>query len=179
MKQHIILDRDGVINVESRQYIKTVDEWIPLPGSLEAIAKLHQAGFVISVATNQSGLTRGLFDEAILSDIHTKMLNTVDAAGGKIDSVFYCPHHPDDRCECRKPKPGLLKQIAKHYEIDLKNVMMVGDSLRDLQAGVSAGAKPVLVKTGNGGEQLAKVKASIDDVLVFDDLMELVRYVVE
>lgn len=166
----IILDRDGVINFDSEAYIKNPEEWLPIPGSLEAIAKLVNAGFTISIATNQSGIGRGYYTHDTLNAIHEKMHRLVNAAGGKIDSVFYCPHTPDDACQCRKPKPGLLQQIAAHYNIDLTNVPFVGDSYRDLEAGITAGCQPVLVKTGNGLASLEKY--SLEHLLVCDDLLD-------
>lgn len=152
----IILDRDGVINEDSDAYIKSAEEWVPLPGSLQAIARLNQAGYVVAVATNQSGLARGFFDETGLQAMHDKMSRLLAEHGGHVDSIVYCPHGPDDHCDCRKPKPGMLHQIAQTYETSLDGVWLVGDSLRDLEAAVAAGANPVLVKTGKGLRTLAK-----------------------
>lgn len=146
----IILDRDGVINFDSDEFIKSPDEWIPIPGSLEAIARLNQAGYRVVVATNQSGIARGLFDIVTLNAIHRKMHMLAQMAGADIDAVFFCPHGPDDNCECRKPKPGMLQAIAERYSISLKGVPNVGDSLRDLQAGYTQGCTPHLVLTGKG-----------------------------
>jgi len=146
----VILDRDGVINFDSDQFIKNPREWNPIPGSLEAIAQLNQAGFRVVVATNQSGVGRGLFDMATLNAIHAKMHKLVALAGGRIDAVFLCPHAADSRCQCRKPKAGLFHEIAERFHIDLGNVHAVGDALRDVQAAISAGARPMLVKTGKG-----------------------------
>jgi D-glycero-D-manno-heptose 1,7-bisphosphate phosphatase len=146
----VILDRDGTINVDSDQYIKSPAEWKPIKGSLEAIARLTQAGWHVVVATNQSGIGRGLFDMATLNAIHDSMHRAVHQAGGRIDAVFFCPHADASNCECRKPKPGLLLEIAKRMNVGLEGVPMVGDSLRDLQAAAGAGAKPVLVLTGKG-----------------------------
>lgn len=173
----IILDRDGVINVESREYIKSPDEWIPLPGSLEAIAKLKQCGHKVCVATNQSGIARGYYSHETLEDIHKKMHNMLKDLGAEIDGIFYCPHHPNENCECRKPKPGLLHQIAEKHQADLSKATMVGDSLRDLQAAQAANCRPVLVRTGNG-EKVLKENASLTDVEVFDDLASFVRNIV-
>jgi len=153
--QLAILDRDGVINYDSPNYIKSPDEWQALPGSLEAIAKLSQAGWTVVVATNQSGLARGLFSVQTLNAIHAKMREQVVAAGGFIDAIFICPHHPDDQCLCRKPAPGLFQDIAKRYDTPLLGVPTVGDSLRDLLAGTQAGCQPWLVLTGNGNQALA------------------------
>ncbi len=147
----VIMDRDGTINAESAEFIKSPDEWTALPGALEAIARLNHAGWHVVVATNQSGLGRGLFDVASLNAMHAKMLKELAALGGRIDAVFYCPHTPDDNCHCRKPAPGLFEQIGERYGIDLKGVPVVGDALRDVVAGAAAGCQPHLVLTGNGG----------------------------
>nr|WP_220805512.1 D-glycero-beta-D-manno-heptose 1,7-bisphosphate 7-phosphatase [Achromobacter sp. UMC46] len=152
----IILDRDGVINQDSDAFVKNPDEWIALPGSLQAIARLTQADWKVVVATNQSGLARGLFDMDTLTAIHTKMRRELAAVGGSIDAVFLCPHGPDDHCTCRKPRPGMFEQIGLRYDIDLASVPAVGDSLRDLQASSSVGCSPWLVQTGNGKKTLAK-----------------------
>jgi len=146
----VILDRDGTINHDSDQYIKSPAEWKPIKGSLEAIARLTQAGWRVVVATNQSGIGRGLFDMATLNAIHDTMHRAVHQAGGRIDAIFFCPHAGDANCECRKPKPGMLLEIAKRMNVELDGVPMVGDSLRDLQAAAAAGARPVLVLTGKG-----------------------------
>lgn len=146
----IILDRDGVINQDSAAYIKTPSEWLPIPGSLEAIGRLSQAGWQVVVATNQSGLGRGLFDTQALTAIHKQMHTAVASQGGKIDAIFFCPHQPEDNCSCRKPAPGMFYDIQNRYEVSLQGVPIVGDSLRDLQAGVAAGCDPWLVLTGKG-----------------------------
>ena len=146
----VILDRDGTINQDSDQYIKSPAEWKPIPGSLEAIARLTQGGWRIAVATNQSGLSRGLFDMATLNAIHAEMHRAVAQAGGRIDAIFFCPHAADSNCECRKPKPGLLREIGTRYDVDLKGVPMVGDALRDVEAAAAVGAQPYLVLTGKG-----------------------------
>lgn len=161
MKQSnlIILDRDGVINFDSPDFIKTEAEWLPIPGSLEAIAQLNQSGYTVVVATNQSGIARGLFDIATLNRIHHKMQQTLTALGGNIHSIYFCPHTPQDNCLCRKPKPGLFHQIAEVFDIDFSKttVMAVGDSLRDLEAAFDAGCQPILVLTGNGVKTLEKI----------------------
>lgn len=144
----VILDRDGTINRASDEFVKSPDEWHPLPGSLEAISRLNHAGFHVVLATNQSGLGRGLFDMAALNAVHSHMVKTLAAAGGRIDAIFYCPHAPDEGCACRKPAPGLLQQIQERYGIELKGVPYVGDSLRDMQAAHAAGCAPHLVLTG-------------------------------
>lgn len=146
----IILDRDGVINFDSAQFIKSPDEWKPVPGSLEAIARLNQAGYRVVVATNQSGIGRGLFEMDTLNAIHDKMLKAVAHVGGRIDAIFFCPHTGADDCDCRKPKPGMLQEIAARFNADLSGVPAVGDSLRDVQAAVTVGAQPLLVLTGKG-----------------------------
>jgi D-glycero-D-manno-heptose 1,7-bisphosphate phosphatase len=152
MTKLVILDRDGVINHESAQFIKSPAEWNPLPGSLDAIARLHHAGFLVAVATNQSGISRGMFDMATLTAIHTKMHRAVSHAGGRIDALFYCPHAATAECSCRKPRPGMLLSISERLQIPLTGVWAIGDSRRDLQAAQAAGAEPVLVLTGNGRE---------------------------
>lgn len=146
----VILDRDGVINHDSDRFIKSPDEWRPIVGSLEAIAKLSQSGFRVIVATNQSGIGRGLFDMATLNTIHEKMHRAVHQAGGRIDAIFYCPHTADSTCECRKPKPGMLREIGLRFHTTLAGVPVVGDSLRDLESAASVGAQPILVETGKG-----------------------------
>lgn len=144
----VILDRDGTINFDSDEYIKTPEEWQPLPGALEAIARLNHAGWHVAVASNQSGLGRGLFDIGALNAIHAKMHKALAAHGGRIDAVFYCPHTPDDGCSCRKPLPGLFEQIGERFGVDLRTAHVVGDTPRDLQAGSVLGCQPHLVLTG-------------------------------
>jgi D-glycero-D-manno-heptose 1,7-bisphosphate phosphatase len=151
----VILDRDGVINVDSDAFIKSPDEWVAIPGSLEAIARLNQAGYRVAVASNQSGIGRGLFDMAALNAMHAKMHRQLAAVGGRIDAVFFCPHTAQDQCDCRKPKPGMLKMIADRFEIDPEETPVVGDSLRDLQAGAALGFRTHLVLTGKGEKTLA------------------------
>jgi len=146
----VILDRDGTINQDSDQYIKSPAEWKPIPGSLEAIARLTQSGWRCVVATNQSGIARGLFDMQMLNAIHAELHRAVNQAGGRIDGIFFCPHAADSNCECRKPKPGLLREIGSRMDVSLKGVPMIGDALRDLQAAAAVGAKPYLVLTGKG-----------------------------
>jgi D-glycero-D-manno-heptose 1,7-bisphosphate phosphatase len=146
----VVLDRDGVVNFDSDQYIKSPEEWTAIPGSLEAIARLTQAGFHVVIATNQSGLGQGLFDMDTLNAMHNKMHKAVNQLGGRIEAVFFCPHTKDAGCACRKPRPGMLLEIAERYKLSLAGIPAVGDSLRDLQAASAAGAKPVLVLTGKG-----------------------------
>jgi len=155
-KKLVVLDRDGVINVDSDAFIKSPDEWVAIPGSLEAIARLNQAGYRVAIASNQSGIGRGLFDMAALNAMHEKMNRTAAAVGGRIDAVFFCPHTQEDECECRKPKPGMLQQIVERFEIDPEETPMVGDSLRDLQAGAALGFALHLVLTGKGRKTLAE-----------------------
>lgn len=164
----IVLDRDGVINHDSDAYIKTVDEWQPLPGAITAMARLYQAGWTVAVATNQSGLARGYYDEAELHAMHDKMRALLAEQQAEIGLIAFCPHGPDDGCDCRKPNTGLLLQIAEHYGVDLDGVWFVGDSLRDLQAAVTVGAQPVLVKTGKGQDTARKELPP--STLVFADL---------
>jgi D-glycero-D-manno-heptose 1,7-bisphosphate phosphatase len=167
----VILDRDGVINEDSEEFIKSPDEWIPLPGSLEAIAQLTNAGWRVVVATNQSGLARKLFDIDTLNAIHDKMYNMVNEYGGVIEAVFFCPHGPKDHCDCRKPKPGMLEQIAQRLRIKLDGVPVIGDSLRDLQAARAVGAQPVLVRTGKGTKTLYSGE-DLEGVPVYCDLKQ-------
>jgi len=146
----VILDRDGTINEDRDDYVKSADEWVPIAGSLEAIARLNHAGWHVVIATNQAGIGRGLFDMAALNDMHLKMNSMLARVGGRVDAVFFCPHAPEDGCDCRKPLPGLFLQIAQRYGMKLDEVPVVGDSLRDLQAGVAAGCQPHFVRTGKG-----------------------------
>ena len=152
----VILDRDGVINFDSAQFIKSPAEWKPIPGSLEAIARLNQAGYRVVVATNQSGIGRNLFDMDTLNAIHEKMHKALFNVGGRVDAIFYCPHTADAKCDCRKPKPGMFKRISETLNIDLNGVPTVGDSLCDLQAGAAAGCQPMLVLTGKGEKTKAE-----------------------
>jgi D-glycero-D-manno-heptose 1,7-bisphosphate phosphatase len=151
----VVLDRDGVINYDSPQFIKNPAEWKPIPGSLEAITLLNQSGFRVALATNQSGIERGLFDMATLNAIHDKMHRALGQLGGRVDALFYCPHSADSNCECRKPKCGMLDEISRRFGMDLKGVPNVGDSLRDLQAGASKQMQNILVRTGKGETTLA------------------------
>jgi len=164
----IILDRDGVINRDSADFIKSPDEWQPLPGSLDAIARLCAAGYRVAVASNQSGIGRGLFHISDLDAIHGKMLAAVTAAGGKISALEYCPHRPEDRCDCRKPAPGLLLRIGERLGVELADVPCIGDSLRDIEAAAAVGARPMLVLTGNG--RLTSEKGVPPSVEIYRDL---------
>ncbi len=165
----VVLDRDGVINRESPHFIRRPEEWLPLPGSLEAIADLTQAGFTVVVATNQSGLGRGLFTAETLAAIHARMTRAVEAAGGRLDGIWFCPHRPEDGCNCRKPLPGLLRQIETHYGIALRGKPVIGDSRRDLEAAWRVGARTILVRTGNGPQTEERLEPGAT-VEVFADL---------
>ncbi len=174
----IILDRDGVINQDSEAFIKSPDEWIPIPGSLEAIARLNQADYHVVVTTNQSGIARGFFNMMMLNAIHQKMHAAAQAVGAEIDAVFFCPHAQDDNCDCRKPQPGMLRTIAKRFDVNLKGLPVVGDSLRDLQSGFVVGCKPYLVLTGKGGKTHQKGGLPPGTV-VFKDLAAVVDHLLK
>ena len=166
----LILDRDGVINQDSAQFVKSADEWLPLPGSIDAIARLSKAGYTVAVATNQSGLARGLFGATDLEAMHEKLRALVAAEGGSVGEIAVCPHGPDDGCACRKPRPGLLQQLADFYDVDLKGVPFIGDASRDLEAALAAGAEPVLVRTGKGLKAERTLTEALTDIAIFDDL---------
>ncbi|OLO08679.1 D-glycero-beta-D-manno-heptose-1,7-bisphosphate 7-phosphatase [Salinicola sp. MH3R3-1] len=169
----VILDRDGVINEDSDAYIKSLDEWRPLPRSIEAIARLSRAGWQVAIATNQSGIGRGYYDLTTLHDIHSHLSERVERAGGSIALITYCPHLPDDGCDCRKPKPGMIFEIQQSLGIaSLEQSWMVGDSLRDIQAGQAAGCLTALVETGKGADTLAKLPRSIRPDWLCADLAE-------
>lgn len=169
----VILDRDGVINEESNDYIKTDSEWVPIEGSIEAIARLCQADYRVIVVTNQSGIARGLLTIEDLQAIHERMNQAVANGGGRIDAIFICPHKPDDDCDCRKPRPGMLHSVMERLDIELAGVPLVGDSLRDVQSAMVVGAAPVLVRTGHGARTLEQNK-HLENVQVFDDLASFV-----
>ncbi|GHE21256.1 D-glycero-beta-D-manno-heptose 1,7-bisphosphate 7-phosphatase [Halomonas urumqiensis] len=172
----VILDRDGVINQDSDSYVKSLDEWLPYPSAIEAIARLCRAGWSVAVATNQSGIARGYFDIDTLDAMHRVLMRLVNQAGGQIDHIAYCPHGPDDGCKCRKPLPGLLEEIRDTLGLEtLKGSWMVGDSLRDLQAGEPMGCHGALVKTGKGEKTLAK-GVGLDNAVIFDDLSAFVDW---
>lgn len=177
----IILDRDGVINVDSADYVKSADEWHPIDGSIEAIARLSKSGYRIAIATNQSGVGRGYYTLAELHAMHEKMCALVAEQGGSISHIAYCPHHPDEGCECRKPKPGLLREIGSALGIaDFSSVIMVGDSLKDLQAAQSVGCRAALVKTGNGMTTLSELDdAGLSDISVYDNLADFVNHILK
>jgi D-glycero-D-manno-heptose 1,7-bisphosphate phosphatase len=166
----LILDRDGVINRDSADFVKSAEEWLPLPGSIAAIASLSRAGYTVTVASNQSGLARGLFDRKALRAMHRKLRRLVAGQGGRVDRIVVCPHGPDSGCDCRKPQPGLLRRLARYYGVSLEGVPVVGDSLRDLRAAADAGATPILVRTGNGAKTARALPSTLQDIPVFDDL---------
>lgn len=184
----IILDRDGVINVDRADYVKSADEWVPITGSIEAIARLHKAGFTVVVATNQSGLAREKFDLDDLEAMHEKLTQLVEEQGAELGAIFYCPHHPDDHCKCRKPMPGMVDAIEAEFNTSAEGFYFVGDSLRDLQAAVTKGCKPILVKTGNGEKTLAQLaepslqtdapQLSPEQVHVVDDLAAAADFII-
>ncbi len=176
MNKLIILDRDGVINQDSDAYVKSASEWIPIPGSAEAIARLYQAGYKVVVATNQSGLARGYFQLSDLDAMHRKMTSLIEAAGGALAGIFFCPHSPDDQCDCRKPLPGLIRQVETALNMSAEGSIMIGDSLRDLQAGQQAGCTPFLVLTGKGNRTLAKGEG-LAGVIHFADLAAAVDHI--
>lgn len=179
----VVLDRDGVINEDSDEYVKSVDEWIPIEGSIEAIAQLCEHGFTIAVATNQSGIGRGYYSEDELEAMHEKMQALVESEGGQIATIAYCPHVPEDLCDCRKPQSGLFDQIADTLGCDLEGAWVIGDSLRDLLAGTARGLQPILVRTGKGlktEQKLATDEAEeLVDVPVFDNLQEAAAYLID
>lgn len=171
----VILDRDGVINFDSDHYIKSEEEWKIIPGSAAAIARLSKAGFKVAVATNQSGLARGYFSQQTLTQMHKKMCALVQEAGGKINTIKFCPHHPDDQCLCRKPGTGLLTQISEELNIPAYNAPFIGDSLSDIKAALSGDCKPMLVLTGKGQRTLATQDPLLESVPKFSNLAEAVE----
>lgn len=179
----VILDRDGTINEDRDDFVKSADEWVPLPGALEAIARLNQAGWHTVVATNQSGIGRGLFDMAALNAMHLKLNQALHKVGGRVDAVFFCPHTPEDDCSCRKPRAGLFEQIGERYGIDLAGVPAVGDSMRDLRASQAAGCRPHLVRTGKlglaGEDAIALACAEVPGLQVHADLAAFAEALVQ
>ena len=179
----IVLDRDGTINHDRDDFVRSPDEWEPLPGALEAIARLNHAGWHTVVATNQSGLGRGLFDTAMLNAVHLKMNQALARFGGRIDAVFFCPHGPSEGCACRKPLPGLLNLIGERYGVEMTGVPIVGDSLRDLQAGAAVGCAPHLVRTGKGaaldGAHLAELQRQVPGTRVHADLAAFTEHLIQ
>ena len=175
-ERYLILDRDGVINADSDAFIKSPEEWLPISGSLEAIALLNQHGFKVVVITNQSGIARGLFDLETLSAIHAKMQRMLTDVGGKIEAIYFCPHGPQDECACRKPKAGLFEQFAADKQVDLNNLYSVGDSYRDLEASLAVGARPLLVKTGKGLTTLKNHPQL--NIPIFEHLYDAANYII-
>lgn len=170
MTRLVVLDRDGVINEDSPDYIRSPEDFKPIDGSLEAIGRFTQAGLLVAVATNQSGLSRGLFDMDALNRIHALLCSRAAALGGRIDLIAFCPHGPDDGCHCRKPGPGLLESLTGRLSVPPHGTVMIGDSLRDLLAAKEVGARPILVRTGNGRETASALPPSLASVAVYDDL---------
>jgi D-glycero-D-manno-heptose 1,7-bisphosphate phosphatase len=170
----VILDRDGVINADSERFVKSIDEWIPLPGSIDAIARLSHAGYRVAVATNQSGLARGLLTPADLDTMHRKLRDLLAEQGGRIEMIVYCPHEPGENCDCRKPKPGMLLEIARRLSVSLAGVPFIGDSLGDILAAKAAGADPWMVRTGKGGDTIACGSPDLAGVPVHADLASVV-----
>lgn len=184
----IILDRDGVINHDRDDYVKSADECVPIDGSIDAITRLYKAGFTVVVATNQSGLARGKFDLDDLEAMHEKITGLVEEQGAELGAIFYCPHSPEDNCKCRKPMPGMVDAIEAEFNISAEGFYFVGDSLRDMQAAITKGCKPALVKTGNGEKTLAQLAdanlqtdapvMAPDQVQVFDDLASAADFII-
>lgn len=175
----VLLDRDGVINEDSPDYIRSIDGWHPLPGSLEAIADLSRAGYEVVIVTNQSGLGRGLFDRDALDAIHAALCAGVAAAGGRVGGIFYCPHRPEDDCGCRKPRVGLLEAIEARYGVPVTGSVLVGDSLRDMELAWAAGCRPLLVLTGNGRDTAARLAEAGEAVTQFRDLGAVARWLLD
>lgn len=173
----VILDRDGVINHDASDYIKSALEWQAIPGSIEAIAALTQAGFRLFVATNQSGLARGLFDASDLAAMHEKMTGLVEAAGGHIERIFFCPHHPKDACNCRKPLTGMLDQLEGYLGFSIAGSFLVGDSRKDLELALAKRCQPLLVLTGNGNATAKQLPHS--DIPVFANLAKASEYIIQ
>ncbi|MEN8177212.1 MAG: D-glycero-beta-D-manno-heptose 1,7-bisphosphate 7-phosphatase [Pseudomonadota bacterium] len=175
----IILDRDGVINQDSDDFIKSPDEWAPIPGSLDAIARLNYAGYLVYVASNQSGIGRGLFDIETLNAIHLKLNTELQKIGGRIQAILFCPHAPDQGCDCRKPKPGLYEEVARRSQEPLSNVPVIGDSYRDLEAALAVGARPILVLTGKGTETFNLHKDQLTGIPFYPNLSMAVESLLE
>ena len=176
----IILDRDGVINQDSDDYIKSPDEWIPIAGSLDAIARLNHAGYSVAIASNQSGIARGYFSLETLAAMSVKMNDLLSPLGGRIDALFFCPHGPKDGCDCRKPRPGMLTDIGNRFQTSLGKVLFIGDNINDVHAAQAAGAKPVIVRTGKGEQTAATIaENNINNIPVYDDLADVVNSILE
>ncbi len=175
----VILDRDGVINHDSEDYIKHEDEFLPIAGSIEAISQLSRSGFQVCVATNQSGLGRGLFDEFTLSRMHELLRTLVEEQGGRIDGIFFCPHRPDENCDCRKPRPGLLNQLEEQFGCSVAGAWFIGDTEKDIDVALAKGCKPILVLTGKGTlTQETMAPDKLQNVPVFDDLFSAAMFVI-
>lgn len=179
----VILGRDGILNVYREDHVKSPDEWEPIPNALEAVARLNHAGWHTVVATNQAGIGRGMIDMASINAVHQRMMQRLAEVGGRLDAVFFCPHTPEDNCDCRKPRPGLMKQIAQRYGIELRTVPMVADTLRDLQAARIAGCEPHLVRTGRAAAltdaQVVEIVQQVPATEVHDDLGDFVDFLLE
>ena len=177
----IVLDRDGVINIETGCYVKSIEEWQPIESSLKAIGELYQAGLKVFVATNQSGIAQGLYDCSMLEAIHEKMHAAIQDYGGKVEAIVYCPHVDSDGCDCRKPKPGLLHQLVEKHGVELDNAVMVGDSVRDIEASLAAGCYPVLVKSGHASVDMLvdRLGGLAEQIPVYNDLAAFVAYFLE
>jgi D-glycero-D-manno-heptose 1,7-bisphosphate phosphatase len=179
----VILGRDGILNVYREDHVKSPDEWDPIPGALEAVARLNHAGWHTVVATNQAGIGRGMIDMASINAVHLRMTQRLAEVGGRLDAVFFCPHTPEDNCECRKPKPGLMKQIAQRYGIEPRTVPMVADTLRDLHAARAAGCEPHLVRTGRAAglsdAQVVEMVQQVPATEVHDSLNDFVDFLLE
>jgi D-glycero-D-manno-heptose 1,7-bisphosphate phosphatase len=180
MKKLIVLDRDGVINEDSDDYIKSPDEYIPIKGSLKAIADLNEAGYTVVVASNQSGIARGLFSMETLEAMHDKLNTLLAEQQGKIDKIYFCPHSPDENCDCRKPKPGMLHKIIKDYDVTPSDVTMIGDSMKDIEAASLVGMEPLLVCTGKGMKTKSQLVSNdkFKSIPIFADLAEAVAWIV-
>jgi D-glycero-D-manno-heptose 1,7-bisphosphate phosphatase len=179
----IILGRDGILNEFHEDHIKAPEEWVAVPGALEAVSRLNHAGWHVVVATNQSGIGRGMIDMASVNAVHAQMMKNLQLLGGRIDAVFFCPHTPEDHCDCRKPLPGMALEIGRRYGVDLRQVPMVGDTLRDLQAAQAAGCQPHLVRSGRAAAldagQMANLVAQVPGTFVHRDLSELAAHLLE
>jgi D-glycero-D-manno-heptose 1,7-bisphosphate phosphatase len=179
----VILGRDGILNVYREDHVKSPDEWEPIPNALEAVARLNHAGWHTVVATNQAGIGRGMIDMSSINAVHQRMMQRLAEVGGRLDAVFFCPHTPEDNCDCRKPKPGLMKQIAQRYGIELRTVPMVADTLRDLLAARAAGCEPHLVRTGRAAAltdaQVVEMVQQVPMTEVHDDLSDFVDFILE
>lgn len=170
-KQWLLLDRDGVINHDSDEYIKSPEEWVPVPGSIEAIAQLTRQGYKIAVITNQSGLARGYFSLATLSAMHNKMCQMVEECGGRIEAIYFCPHGPNDKCDCRKPRTGLIDQLEQDKQVSVAGCYLVGDSLKDLQLALAKNCQPILVRSGKG----KKTEQALPNAITQDSRLQTVK----